>query len=85
MNWNNLQVIETNSLKYKLLFSSFNKSFSLLEQNRELLDYFAYYFLCHEIIYDFEIKRFIQHYFGEKNLKYNRNTNKKKYKYYLNI
>ena len=54
-NWNNFQLFELDKILSNLLFESFNKAFNILEQNRELLDYFAYGVLCDQRLHDFKI------------------------------
>lgn len=71
VNWNQLQLIESNYIIANLLFESFNKTFKIIEKNKELLDCFAYYFLCTEILYDFEIIHFVKNYLILK--KFNKN------------
>ena len=63
LNWNNLQLNDFDSIMIHLLFESFNKSFNILEKNHELLDLFAYYFLCNERLYKFEIKSVFKKYY----------------------
>nr|YP_009367484.1 cell division protein [Pseudoneochloris marina]ARK14475.1 cell division protein [Pseudoneochloris marina] len=63
INWNSIQLLETNDLVSKLLFEAFNKSFNLLEQNRELLDYLSYTLICQENLRDFEIKDYQRRFF----------------------
>ncbi len=67
IHWNQLQSIESNYIVVNLLFTSFNKVFKIIEKNKELLDCFAYYFLCNEVLYDFEITNFITNYFINNN------------------
>jgi hypothetical protein len=46
-----------------LVSELFNKPFELFENNRELLDNLAYFILCQETIYDFEIEDYYSSHF----------------------
>jgi hypothetical protein len=48
----------------------FNKPFELFENNRELLDNLAYFILCQETIYDFEIEDYYSSHFYKYEEKY---------------
>jgi hypothetical protein len=48
----------------------FNKPFELFENNRELLDNLAYFILCQETIYDFEIEDYYSSHFINMREKY---------------
>lgn len=43
--WNNLYKLDRDYIYHSLVMLCFNKAFCLLEENRELLDYFAYYLI----------------------------------------
>ena len=60
LNWNQLQLFESESLTSYFIFESFNKVFTLLEKNRELIDSIVYSLLCHESVRDFEIQNIHQ-------------------------
>lgn len=62
LNWNQLQLFESESLTFYFIFESFNKVFTLLEKNRELIDSLVYSLLCHESVRDFEIQNTYQRY-----------------------
>jgi hypothetical protein len=64
---NSFMKIVTSNLVSEL----FNKPFELFENNRELLDNLAYFILCQETIYDFEIEDYSSHFY-----KYERKVSK---------
>nr|AOC61580.1 cell division protein [Gloeotilopsis planctonica] len=55
LNWNQVQLFNSTFQISYFLFESFNKVFSLLETNRELVDFLAYDLLCNEKKRPFEI------------------------------
>nr|YP_009105873.1 cell division protein [Microthamnion kuetzingianum]AIT94677.1 cell division protein [Microthamnion kuetzingianum] len=56
--WNDLYKNHRDSLYQALVLSSFNKAFSLLDKNREIIDSFADYLLRYETIRENEISSF---------------------------
>nr|YP_009106308.1 cell division protein [Interfilum terricola]AIT95084.1 cell division protein [Interfilum terricola] len=48
--WTNLYSIDRDYISHGLILLSFNKAFSFLNNNREILDYFVDYLLRHEIL-----------------------------------
>ena len=63
LNWNQIQLLESESVASYFLFESFNKSFNLLDRNREGIDSLVYSLICHESLRDFEILNNYQRYF----------------------
>nr|YP_009105144.1 cell division protein [Edaphochlorella mirabilis]AIT93733.1 cell division protein [Edaphochlorella mirabilis] len=57
--WNNLYAADRDYIYHSLVLTSFNKAFTILDENRELLDYFAFYLLKNEIIRQHEITAII--------------------------
>nr|YP_009105976.1 cell division protein [Gloeotilopsis sterilis]AIT94752.1 cell division protein [Gloeotilopsis sterilis] len=53
--WTNLYSIDRDYIGHGLLLLSFNKAFSFLNNNREILDYFVDYLLRYEILRQFDI------------------------------
>ena len=53
--WNDLYKLDRDYIYQALILTCFNKAFSLLDENRELLDYFADYLMRHETIRQDEI------------------------------
>lgn len=64
ISWNTFQLNHFDAIMSNLLFDSFNKTFSLLENHRELVDLFTYYLLCNESLYDFEVDKLGKMYFS---------------------
>jgi hypothetical protein len=58
LNWNSSKLLDEDRVTSNLVSELFNKPFELFENNRELLDNLAYFILCQETIYDFEIELF---------------------------
>ena len=56
LNWNQLQLLELESLTTSFLFESFNKIFILLDMHGEFLDDLVYCLLCQENIQEFKMK-----------------------------
>jgi hypothetical protein len=56
LNWNSSKLLDEDRVTSNLVSELFNKPFELFENNRELLDNLAYFILCQETIYDFEIE-----------------------------
>nr|YP_636192.1 cell division protein [Tupiella akineta]AAV80616.1 cell division protein [Tupiella akineta] len=63
LNWNQLQLLESESIASYFLFESFNKSCNLLDKNREVIDSLVYSLICHESLRDFEILNNYRRYF----------------------
>nr|YP_009367423.1 cell division protein [Sarcinofilum mucosum]ARK14387.1 cell division protein [Sarcinofilum mucosum] len=63
LNWNQLQLLESESMASHLMLLSFNKVFILLENNREFLDLVSYSLICYENLRQFEILDFYQRFF----------------------
>ena len=55
MDWNELYASNRDYIYHGLLLRCFNTAFKILDQNRELLDYFAFYLMQNEIIREHEI------------------------------
>lgn len=69
---NKLYKIKKDYIYHGLILNSFNKAFSILDQNREFLDYFTDYLLRYEIIRQDSLKRILV----PKNLKSIENSKK---------
>lgn len=65
LNWNQLQLLDSESMLSYFIFESFNKVFILLENNREFLDLVSYSLICYENLRQFEILDFYQRFFKE--------------------
>ena len=65
LTWNSFQLNKMDWIHAHLLFQSFDKSFSILETNRELLDLFVHRLLCHERLYPFELKEISDAFFSK--------------------
>jgi hypothetical protein len=63
LNWNQLQLLESESVASYFLFESFNKICNLLDNNREIIDSLVYSLVCHESLRDFEILNTYRRYF----------------------
>jgi ATP-dependent Zn protease len=59
INSNDLYEINRDYIYHSLVLSSFNKAFSILDENRELLDFFATYLTRYEIIRQHKINEII--------------------------
>jgi hypothetical protein len=62
LNWNSSKLLHEDRVTSNLVSELFNKPFELFENNRELLDNLAYFILCQETIYDFEIEDYSSHF-----------------------
>jgi hypothetical protein len=71
LNWNSSKLLDEDRVTSNLVSELFNK-FELFENNRELLDNLAYFILCQETIYDFEIEDYYSSHF----YKYERKVSK---------
>nr|YP_009367870.1 cell division protein [Hazenia capsulata]ARK14831.1 cell division protein [Hazenia capsulata] len=60
LNWNQLQLLESDSLSSYFLFEAFNKVFILLEKNFEFIDFLVYSLLCQETLHAFAISTYHQ-------------------------
>lgn len=67
--WNQLYKIEEDYLFHSLIMISFNTTFSLLDERRELLDLISEKLLRHGLIRDFELKELTKN-FGESELNF---------------
>lgn len=56
INWNDIYSNNRDYLSHSLLLTCFNKAFSILDKNREFLDYLASYLIQNEILRDYELK-----------------------------
>jgi SpoVK/Ycf46/Vps4 family AAA+-type ATPase len=63
LNWNSSKLLHEDRVTSNLVSELFNKPFELFENNRELLDNLAYFILCQETIYDFEIEGYYSSHF----------------------
>lgn len=63
LNWNQLQLYDFNLKVSYFLLESFNKVFILLENNRELVDFLAYFLICNEKLRPFEIANIHKRFF----------------------
>jgi len=63
LNWNSSTLLHEDRVTSNLVSELFNKPFELFENNRELLDNLAYFILCQETIYDFEIEDYYSSHF----------------------
>ena len=63
--WNSFQLNKLDWIMAHLLFQSFDKSFSILETNREFLDLLVHRLLCHERLYPFELKEISDVFFSK--------------------
>ena len=63
VNWNEIYPINRDYIYQSLLATCFNKSLSIIDQNRELLDLFATSLLRKEILREYEIHNIIQEFF----------------------
>ena len=59
LNWNDLYELNRDYIYHSLVLTGFNKAFCILDQNRELLDFFAAYLTRYEIIRQHEINEVI--------------------------
>jgi hypothetical protein len=59
LNWNDLYELNRDYIYHSLVLTCFNKAFCILDQNRELLDFFAAYLTRYEIIRQHEINEVI--------------------------
>ena len=59
LTWNDLYKNDRDHIYHALVLTCFNKAFSLLDENRELLDYLADYLLRFEILRRHEIKQIV--------------------------
>nr|YP_010733709.1 cell division protein [Gayralia brasiliensis]YP_010733783.1 cell division protein [Monostroma nitidum]WEG92980.1 cell division protein [Gayralia brasiliensis]WEG93054.1 cell division protein [Monostroma nitidum] len=66
LNWNQIQLLESDLVASYYLFELFNKVFILLENNRELLDSLVYSLICYESLRDFEMRNSHRRYFKNK-------------------
>ena len=57
--WNDLYKIDRDYIYHALILTCFNKAFSLLDENRELLDYLADYLMRFETVRQHKIKEII--------------------------
>ena len=55
INWNDLYATDRDYIYHGLLLTCFNTAFTILDKNRELLDYFASYLMQNEILREHEI------------------------------
>ena len=55
IDWHNLYAIDRDYIYHSLLLTCFNIAFSILDKNRELVDYFASYLMRNEILRQHEI------------------------------
>jgi hypothetical protein len=79
LNWNSSKLLHEDRITSNLVSELFNKPFELFENNRELLDNLAYFILCQETIYDFEIEDYYSSHFS----KYERKVSKYKLRFYI--
>nr|AOC61405.1 cell division protein [Rhexinema sarcinoideum] len=63
LNWNQLQLYDFNLKVSYFLLESFNKVFILLENNRELVDFLAYFLICNEKLRPFEVANIHKRFF----------------------
>jgi hypothetical protein len=70
LNWNSSKLLHEDRVTSNLVSELFNKPFELFENNRELLDNLAYFILCQETIYDFEIEDYYSSHFYKYEEKY---------------
>nr|YP_009105734.1 cell division protein [Neocystis brevis]AIT94395.1 cell division protein [Neocystis brevis] len=59
INWNDLYELNRDYIYHSLVLTCFNKAFCILDENRELLDFFAAYLTRYEIIRQHEINEII--------------------------
>ena len=55
INWNNLYASDRDYISHSLLLTCFNTAFTILDKNRELLDYLASYLMRNDILREHEI------------------------------
>ena len=55
INWNDLYINDRDYISHGLLLTCFNTAFTILDRNRELLDYLASYLLQNEVLREHEI------------------------------
>ena len=66
LTWNDLYKLDRDYIYHALILTCFNKAFSLLDENRELLDYLADYLMRFETVRQHKIKEIFQN-FGHPN------------------
>ena len=71
VNWNDLYAMDRDYIYHGLLLSCFNTAFSILDKNRELLDYFAAYLMRNDILRQHEINEILYKFKPESSLSKN--------------
>jgi ATP-dependent Zn protease len=59
VNWNDLYATDRDYIYHGLLLTCFNTAFTILDKNRELLDYFASYLMRNDILREHEITKIL--------------------------
>jgi ATP-dependent Zn protease len=69
INWNDLYKIDRDYVYHGLVLNCFNKAFCILNDNREILDYFADYLMRNKILREYEVSEIFSDFGYSENLK----------------